>query len=137
MKITISPTHLISHSAGEGVMSTGSALSTASASLVARSSASAAADREQAGGGKERGAVLQRSHDLHVHHPRLAVEHPAHPDLAEHVHARRQAVLAVVGMLQRQRVDRPFDDKERDRDDVDQICAHASSLMPSRRRRTG
>ena len=40
MKIRISPTHLISHSAGEGVRSTGSSRSTASASLVARSSAS-------------------------------------------------------------------------------------------------
>jgi alpha-glucosidase len=41
MKIRISPTHLISHSAGEGVRSTGSSRSTAKASLVARSSASA------------------------------------------------------------------------------------------------
>ncbi len=41
MKIRISPTHLISHSAGEGVRSIGSAPSTASASLVERSSASA------------------------------------------------------------------------------------------------
>ena len=41
MKIRISPTHLISHSAGEGVRSMGKAPSTASASLVARSSASA------------------------------------------------------------------------------------------------
>ena len=40
MKIRIRPTHLSSHNAGEGVRSTGSSRSTASASLVARSSAS-------------------------------------------------------------------------------------------------
>ena len=40
MKIRISPTHLISHSAGVGVRSIGNAANTASASLVARNSAS-------------------------------------------------------------------------------------------------
>jgi hypothetical protein len=41
MKIRISPMHLISHRAGEGERLTGNAPSTASASLVARNSASA------------------------------------------------------------------------------------------------
>jgi hypothetical protein len=41
MKIRISPTHLISHSAGDGERSIGRAAKTASASLVDRSKASA------------------------------------------------------------------------------------------------
>jgi hypothetical protein len=60
---------------------------------------------------KERRAVLQRGHDLHLDHPRLAIEHVPDPDLAIDVHPRRQAVAAVGGMLQRDGVNQKFEDK--------------------------
>ena len=126
MKIRISPTHLISHSAGEGLISIGSAAQDGQR-LVGRSQQrQPAADREQAGGGKKRRAVLQRRHDLHVDHPGLAVEHAPDPDLAVDMHAGRQAVASVGGMLQRDGVHRPFQDEEADRQNIDQVCAHVA-----------
>ncbi len=86
-----------------------------------------AAEREQAGGGEEGGAVLERGHDLHVDHARLAVEQAAHPDLAIAVHPRRQAVAAIGGMLERCGIDQPFDDEEGDRQNIDRILLNPCS----------
>jgi hypothetical protein len=95
--------------------------------LVARSSASAPPIANRLVEAKNAVPYLQRSHDLHVDHARLAVEHAADPGLAKHVHARRQAVAAIGGMLERHGIDQPFDRKEPDRDDVDEIGAHVAS----------
>src|SRR5712672_2804586 len=108
MKIRTRPTHLVSHSAGEGVRSTGSAPSTASTSLVERSSASAPPIASRLVEAKNAVPFLQRRHDLHVHHARLATEHVSDPYFAVDVHARRQAVAAVGGVFERDGIDQPL-----------------------------
>jgi len=87
-----------------------------------------AADREQAGGGKERGAVLQGRHHLHVHHAGLAIEQVPDPDLAIRVHAGRQTVTSIGRVLQRDGINGPFQHKETDREDVHPICSHRAPL---------
>src|ERR1700730_5781280 len=72
-------------------------------------------------------SVLQRPHDLHVDHAGLAVEHAPDPDLAVDIHAGGQAVAPVGGVLQRDRIHRPFQDEEADRQNIDQIGTHVSS----------
>ena len=123
MKIRISPTHLISHSAGEGVRSIGKAPSTASASLVARSSASAPPTAIRLVEAKNAVPFCSDAHDLHVDHAGLAVEHAPDPDLAVDIHAGRQAVASVGGVLQRDGIHRPFQDEEADRQNIDPIAA--------------
>jgi hypothetical protein len=128
MKISISPTHLSSHSAGEGLRSIGKAPRTANASFVAQQRQSGA-DRDQAGGRKECRAVLQRRHDLHVDHAGVAVEQAPHPDLAVDIHAGGQALASVGGTLEGDGIHGPFEDEEADRYNVDRIYAHAALPM--------
>jgi hypothetical protein len=70
-----------------------------------------------------------RRHDLGIDHAGLAVEHAADPDLAVFVHAGGQAVAPIGAVLERDRVHRPFDGEEADRQDVDQVGAHAASFQ--------
>ncbi len=76
------------------------------------------------------GAVLQRCHDVGIDDARLALQQTAHPDLTIGVHACRQAVAAVFGVLQRDRIGRPLQDEEAQREDVDPgIVDHEAPIV--------
>jgi hypothetical protein len=79
----------------------------------------AAADRDQRGRGEERGAVLQRRHDLGIDHAQLAMERTAHPDVAIGVHAGIEPGVAAGTPFDRDRVAAPRQEEERERGDVE------------------
>src|ERR1017187_5246354 len=66
-----------------------------------------AADGDQAGGGEESGAVLQRGGDLRIHHAHVARQKALHPFIAIGIHQRVEAAAALGGLLDQQRIADP------------------------------
>jgi len=99
-----------------------------------------AADRDERGRGEERGAVLERRHDLHVGDARLALEHAPDPDLAEPVHARVQRGPAARRAFDQHDIAGPGDGEPADGDGVERrqeshgIAPWFALMLPSPRR---